>query len=303
MTTFVSLGTVVTPVHHLSAHGWRGLAVKDETRQLSGAFKLRGVARKLSTLPPGTPLTTASTGNHGAALALAGRRAGNPVRVFVPESTPRIKLANVVGNGADADLVPGRYDDAEAAARAYARRSGARYVPSFDDPDIIKGHQSLFFEAEAQTGRPDIVFVPIGGGGLVSAALTAWPGTEVVGVEHASAPAMRESLRRGYRWQASPGRSPAEGLLVRRIGALPLRVCQAAGLRVELVTDDEIADAIGVLHSEAGIRAEFAGAAALAVALRSADPHRKALCVVSGGNIDEGLWRRVVEKPNGKLPR
>ncbi|MFC3456043.1 threonine ammonia-lyase [Amycolatopsis speibonae] len=298
MTSLLSLGLVETPVRELPGHGWRRLAVKDETLQTSGAFKFRGVARKISTLPPGTPLTTASTGNHGAALAIAGHRLGNPVRVFVPASTPRIKLARIVDHGAEVHLEPGQYDDAEAAARTYARRSGAYYVPSFDDPEIIKGHQTMFAEAERQNGRPDVVFVPVGGGGLASAALTAWPGTEVVGVEHASAPAMRESLRRGSPWLASPGPSPAEGLLVRRIGALPLRICQAADLRVELVTDDEIADAIRVLHAEAGIRAEFAGAAALAVALRRADPGRKALCVVSGGNIDDDLWRQVVRRPD-----
>ncbi|MFE2996892.1 threonine/serine dehydratase [Nocardia sp. NPDC059246] len=299
--TTTTIAPRVTPVRELPGHGWRRLTIKDETQQISGAFKFRGVARKIAAMPRSATLITASTGNHGAALAIAGRLAGHRVQVFVPESTPAVKLARIIDTGAHVDLIAGSYDDAEAAAREKARSSGAHYVPSFDDPDIIAGHQSLFAEAERQCGRPDFAFVPIGGGGLVSAALTAWPDTTVIGVEHASAPAMKESLRCGYRWQASPGRSSAEGLLVRYIGALPFSICRAADLRVELVTDSEIAETIRLLHNTFGIRAEFAGAAALTVALRFTQPDLHALCVVSGGNIDNSLWSTLIRTHGDRI--
>ncbi|CCH32968.1 pyridoxal-phosphate dependent enzyme [Actinosynnema sp. NPDC047251] len=292
----------VTPIHELAAHGWCRLLVKDETRQVSGAFKFRGVTHKLSKLRPGTPLVTASTGNHAAALSVAAEAAGHELHVFTPESTPKVKRRRIIDHSARVFTVAGGYDDAERAAMAHAGSERLTYVHSFDDPDVIAGHTGLFVEASRQGVNPDVAFVPIGGGGLVSAAIGAWGGScRIVGVEHAGAPAMRRSLNTGARCRLPTVQGPAEGLLVRRVGRLPFDIAARFGLRVAVVTDDEIAAALRLLWYEAGIRAEYAGAAALAVALREPRPELDAFCVVSGGNIDDAVWHRAMDGVGGPL--
>src|ERR1700689_4731045 len=141
-----------------------------------------------------------------------------------------------------------------------------------------------------------MLFVPVGGGGLVSAAIMAWGrlGTRIIGVEHSSAPAMAESLRSGRPVTIPAHTGPAEGLLVRRVGDHPFAICSAYGLRIETVADTEIERALRLLHVEVGIQAEYAGAAAVAAALRHDAPEKRALCIVSGGNIDDSRWQQCL---------
>ncbi|MEV4442383.1 pyridoxal-phosphate dependent enzyme [Streptomyces sp. NPDC049577] len=295
---------VVTPLVPLAgAHGWGGLSLKDETKQRSGAFKYRGVWRRTGLLPAGARLVAASTGNHASALAAAARARGQHARIHVPAGTPRAKLDRIGAEGAEAVLVDGGYDACERRARAEAR-DGTVFVHSFDDPEIIEGHRTLFQEAAAQGGLPDVVYVPLGGGGLVTAALRQWhaAGVRVVGVEYRGAPAMRRSLAAGHRVVLDGATGLPEGLLVRRIGRIPFEECHRAGVRVTTVGDAELHRAMALLWTGAGIRAEGAGAAALAAALREGHPRERALAVVSGGNIDEFVWRRCLAAAGATPP-
>ncbi len=287
-----AVGPVLTPVVELAGHGWRRLLVKDETKQISGAFKYRGSFHKLRHAAIGRGLVTASTGNHAAGLARVAASMQWPLVVFLPDTTPDTKIANVRRWGATVSIREGGYDACEADARAYAHAVGASFVHSFDDEEIIAGHRTLFREVDAVVGLPDTAFVPIGGGGLVSAAIAEWGRRPVrlVGVEHADAPAMRRSLAAGRRVTLERASGLAEGLLVRTVGRLTFAVCNDYGLHVETVTDDELRQAMRILYYEAGIRAEAAGAAALAAALREPDRRRGVLCVVSGGNVSAGAW-------------
>jgi threonine dehydratase len=289
---------VVTPVATLPGHGWAELVLKDETRQLSGAFKYRGTSHRVTGIPAGTRIVAASTGNHASGLAIAAAGRGLPLTVFVPNGTPRAKLNRIKGAGAQIILVDGGYDDCEHAARRAAGATGAIFIHSFDDTEVIDGHRSLFRECEAQCDLPDIVFVPVGGGGLVTAALRQWGATvRVVGVEYERAPAMKLSLRRGRRITLDSAQGMPEGLLVRRIGRIAFDTCRRHDLEVITVSDREIRAAMRALWHEAGITVEGAGAAAVAAALARPDPHLRALCVVSGGNIDPTTWERWVEEP------
>ncbi|MEU9372571.1 pyridoxal-phosphate dependent enzyme [Streptomyces sp. NPDC048255] len=288
---------LTTPlVSYGGAHGWRELLLKDETRQRSGAFKYRGVWRRTGLLPAGTLLITASTGNHASALAEAARARGQHARIYVPATTPGAKLQRIAAQGAETVLVDGGYDECEALARAEADSGCGVFVHSFDDSETIAGHQSLFREAAAQGGLPDIVFVPLGGGGLITAAIRQWgeAGVRIVGVEHRNAPAMRESLAAGRRILLDSATGLPEGLLVRRIGRIPFDACRHRGQQVTAVDDDELHRAMALLWTRARIRAEGAGAAAFAAALRASGPGLRALAVVSGGNIDEPVWRRCL---------
>lgn len=195
-------------------------------------------------------------------------------------------------------LVPGDYDRCEVEARRAAARSGATFVHSFDDTVVIDGHRSLFREVDAQSGAPDVVFVPVGGGGLVTAAIREWGDrVRIVGVEYDRAPVMQRCLDAGRFVEADRAVGMPEGLLVRRIGRIAFRECRQYGLTVVTVGDTALRGAMRLLWRELGIRAEGAGAAALAAALAEPDPSAGALCVVSGGNIDDALWTSWVTDP------
>jgi threonine dehydratase len=273
--------------------------IKDETKQISGAFKYRGSFHKLGRCAAGRQLVTASTGNHAAGLAHAAAAVRWPLVVFLPDTTPAKKIANARNCGATILLRQGGYDACEVEARAYAAAVGATYVHSFDDEEIIAGHRTLFREIETAWGRPDTAYVPVGGGGLVSAAIMEWGARPVrlVGVEHADAPAMQRSLRAGRRVTLGRASGFAEGLMVRTVGRVTFGVCADYGLPVETVTDGELRRAMRILHDEAGIRVEGAGAAALAAALREPDPKRSALCVASGGNVSQRAWDDFTHEP------
>jgi threonine dehydratase len=284
---------VVTPlVPFRGQHRWRRLTLKDETRQHSGAFKYRGAWHRTSLLPPESTLVTASTGNHAAGLATAARARGHRLLVFVPHDTPAAKLQRIAGHGAEVRPVAGDYDDCEALARARAAAGHGTFVHSFDDDDIITGHRGLFCEAAEQGGLPDVVYVPVGGGGLVTAALREWAGrgVEVIGVEYEPAPAMRRSLAQGHRVRLTSATGLPEGLLVRQIGRLPFTACRASGTGIVTVDDRALHRAMALLWRGNGIRAEAAGAAALAAALAAGDSQRTAMAVVSGGNVDDSTW-------------
>ncbi|GAB6898744.1 threonine ammonia-lyase [Kineosporia succinea] len=291
-------GPVRTPVTHLPGGRWKSLAVKDETRQKSGAFKYRGTSHRVAGLPRGTRLVAASTGNHASGLAAASAEAGHRLTVYVPGTTPRVKLDRITGAGAEPVLIEGGYDDCELAARQAAQETGALFVHSFDDDLVIDGHRSLFRECEEQFGLPDVVFVPVGGGGLVTAALREWGGrVRVVGVEYDGAPALERSLSDKERVTLDSATGMPEGLLVRRIGRIAFDTATEHALEVLTVSDADLQVSMRKLWSDAGIRAEGAGAAALAAALHRGIPEHRALCVVSGGNIDEATWRHWVEGP------
>jgi threonine dehydratase len=227
-------------------------------------------------------------------MAAQGR--GSDVHAFVPATTSAVKLRRIEQCGARLHLIEGNYGDCERLAGAYGERHRLDYIHSFDDPQIIMGNQSLFREIADVAPLPDMTFVPVGGGGLVSAAITAWGrlGSRVIGVEHCSAPAMAESLKAGRPVSVQGPASPAEGPLVRRVGNHPFAICSGYGLTVETVDDSEIEAAIRLLYARAGIRAEYAGAAALAGALRYHAPEKHALCIISGGNIDDQRWERCI---------
>lgn len=297
---------VVTPLARAEELGCR-LYLKDETRQVTRAFKVRGSTRKLERIGAahGVTVVTASTGNHGLGLATAAAAKGTSAVVYVPAATPKIKLQALDEAGAKVVLVDGDYDDAHARAVEAARGVGRTYVSSFDDLDVIAGHRTLFDEIERVIPRPRRLYVPVGGGGLLAAALTSSLGkaTEVVGVELDAAPAMHKSLIAGRRvLLPSLDASGAEGLMVRRIGAAPWDVASRARPRVELVNRTELDEATAWIWRCCDIRAEAAGAASVAAALRdtrSMSPlprDQGVVCVVSGGNVGDVEWRSALER-------
>jgi threonine dehydratase len=281
---------------------WHQLYLKDETKQVTHAFKFRGNLHRLLCLPSDVrAVTTASTGNHGLGLTTSAHILGLQADVFVPAATSQVKKQALKEAGARLSLIDGDYDDCKHASQAFAEKEGASYIPSFDDADIICGHSSLFYELNSQHPQGfDTVFVPIGGGGLLAACIQHYQGTKVriVGVELDSAPAMRLSLFAEKRVVLERATGRAEGLLVREVGAIPFELASHSTnlAEVVLVSDAEILHAIRLLWEHCGIRAEGAGAAAFAAAMRysKADQDQDAVAIVSGGNIDETYFQEAL---------
>lgn len=274
-------------------------ALKCEHLQPMGAFKLRGafnmlarmVAEAASTGDARVPgVITYSSGNHGLAVALAAGRLGLPAVVVMPETAPAIKVEGVRRHGAEVIFAGTTSADRKVRAEAEAAARGLAMVPPFDHPWIIAGAGTCGLEILEQ--RPDVstVYVPVGGGGLisgVSAALKqAKPDVRVIGVEPAGAARMAASRAAGRPVTLDRAVSIADGLLVLRPGDLTFGHVQAFVDDLVTVTDEAIVGAMRWLVCEANVTAEPSGAASVAAALQAgAAGDRRTVAVVSGGNV------------------
>ena len=277
-----------------------GIWLKREDEHQLGAFKWLGALATLEARKPDV-VVTASTGNHGAATAWAARRTGIRAIVFVPEAASAAKVALIELQGAELRRAGADLDEAKAAARELAEREGWFLFEDGAEPAQFDGYAAVGDELLDQlTEPPGSVVVPVGNGALaigVFRALAARaPTTERVAVSAAGAPAMWESWRAGRPVDAESSATFADGLAVRI--AIPLAVAELNPLvqRFELVTERELALAVGA-YAEVGIRVEGAAAAPLAVALRET-LRRPVVLIVTGRNIDDELWRRAVAAPD-----
>jgi threonine dehydratase len=290
---------VRTPLLRLGPDLW----LKPENLQPVGAFKVRGATNALLALPPRVReagVITHSSGNHGQALAYAGRAAGVPVVVVVPEGAPAVKVDAIRGFGAEIVRVPPADRESRTAELAAARH--LTVIPPYDHPDIIAGQGTVGLEIVADLPDVEVVLVPIGGGGLASGVATAVkalaPHAAVIGVEPELAADAQDSLAHGElrTWTTEQRyRTVADGLRV------PLSELTFAHLRERLdsivtVTDDEILATVPVLARSARIVAEPSGAVATAAYLHRRDelPPGRTVAVVSGGNIDPALLARLL---------
>jgi threonine dehydratase len=296
-----------TPTEHsgpLSEITGRELGLKLENLQLTGAFKIRGALSRLLAMPPeerAGGVITASAGNHGLGVALAARLLGISATVVVPTTVPLAKLTAIQRQGAEAVLEGPTYDDAHAAAVTLAQERQLTYVHAFDDPDVIAGQGTVALELIADGPELDAIVVPVGGGGLISgiavAAKALRPGLRVIGVQAAGSPALAESFREG-RLMTAASSTIADGIAVKRPGALAFEVINRLVDDVVTVTDEAIAEAIVLLLERHKLLAEGAGAAALAAILQSEIPARlrRVGVIVSGGNIDPNLLGKVLQQ-------
>jgi threonine dehydratase len=282
----------------------RELFLKLENLQYTGAFKIRGALSKLLAMEPAERargVITASAGNHGQGVARAARLLGCPATVVVPVGVPLAKLTAIQRQGAEAVLDGASYDDAHAHARALAAERGLAYVHAFDDPDVIAGQGTVALEMLGDCPDLDAVAVPVGGGGLISGvavvAKHVRPSLRVIGVQAAGSPALAESFRHG-RLMAARCSTIADGIAVKRPGALTFDLINRLVDDVVTVSDEAIARAIVLLLEHQRLLAEGAGAAALAAVLEGALParFRRAGVVVSGGNIDPNLLGKVLQQ-------
>jgi len=271
------------------------LYIKEEQRQKTGSFKARGALNRIATLSPEQRkrgLVTVSAGNHAAAVSWAAGAEGLQATVVMRRGAAANKVAATRAYGATVDLFGDDHLQAFEHAFDLEREQGFTFVPPYDDPMVIAGTGTVAAEILEDLPDPEVVIVPVGGGGLISGvALTTKlriPNTRVIGVEPEGAQTVTAALAAGEPVNVSGGATIADGLAAPFTGKLNLEAVQKYVDEIVLVTDDEIRAGMRMLLERAKILAEPAGAAGLAALLAGKVPvaGKKVVVVISGGNVD-----------------
>ena len=291
------------------------LCLKLENLQRTGSFKERGAANFLALLAPderARGVVTASAGNHAQAVALHASRLGIAATVVMPETTPLVKIQSTRRFGANVELFGRSYDDAAGRAAELAEAGGMIYVHPFDDRWVMAGQGTLGLELIAQWPEVEAVVVPVGGGGLLAGVACAVkslrPEVRVYGVESRAFPGMKRALSAEFAALQPGGKTIADGIAVRRVGALTTPLVERYADDVALVDEEEIAEAILLLFEQEKTVAEGAGAVGLAALVHGRLPvaGQRVAIVLSGGNIDVNLMARIIERglvKSGRLAR
>jgi threonine dehydratase len=275
-----------------------GAVLKLETVQPTGSFKVRGAFAALTRLEPGTHVVTASAGNHGLALAYAAEKLGLDATVVVPENASPAKLEKLRAQPAELVLHGDVYDQAEHHALALARSAG-HYVSPYNDADVVAGQGAIAVELLAELDGPLTLIVPSGGGGLVSGIAVfakTRPDVRVVGVESEASPSMRAALDAGRIVPIDPLPSLCDGLGGNlEAGTITFELVRDHVDDVVVVSEDDVEEGMRHLWREHGLRVE--GSAAIGVGALLAgriDVAGRPVCVVTGMNVDEETFARVV---------
>ncbi|QHB34504.1 threonine/serine dehydratase [Yersinia canariae] len=288
----------VTPLEYsplLSQHSGCEIYLKCEHLQHTGSFKFRGASNKLRLLTDEQRLRgviTASTGNHGQAMALAGKLAGVKSTIFAPEQAAAIKLEAIRALGGEVELVPGDALNAELAADSAAQQQGKIYISPYNDRQIIAGQGTCGMEMVEQQPDLDAVFVAVGGGGLISGIATVLKKlsdkTQIIGCWPANATSMYTSLENGQIQEVAEQETLSDGTAGGvEPGAITFALCQQLIDQKVLVSEQEIKDAMRLIAHTDRWMIEGAAGVALAAALKLA-PHwqgKKVAVVLCGKNI------------------
>lgn len=281
------------------------LYLKTENLQITGSFKVRGSYYKMSKLSKEERergVIACSAGNHAQGVALAAQKNGLKAVICLPDGAPISKIEATKSYGAEVCLVKGVYDDAYKRALELRDECGYTFIHPFDDEDVIAGQGTIALEIEDQLPELDAVIVPIGGGGLISGIAFAMkainPNVKVYGVQAAGAPSMRNSVR-DHEIEELPSVSTiADGIAVKKPGSLTYELCSKYVDEIVTVSDDEISAAILALMEQHKLVTEGAGAVSVAAAMfgKLDLAGKKAVCVLSGGNIDVTILSRVINR-------
>jgi len=267
-----------------------GLTLKAEHLQRTGSFKLRGASnRVMKAAEEGARhVVTGSSGNHGQAVAYVARHLGLKATIVVPEDAPAVKVRAMREFGATVEFCGRTSNERLARAAEICRTEGALFIPPYDDPYVQAGQGTAGLEILEQVPDVEVVFVPIGGGGLISGVATAIkesnPRVKVVGVEPELANDTFLSRRRGEIVDIGASATIADGLRTSHPGRLTFPVVQRYVDEIVLVSEAEIKAACRFLLTKMKQAVEPSGAVSVAAALQVGGSGRVAL--VSGGNLD-----------------
>ena len=302
--TRIAGAVVRTPTMHsitLSKIAGADIWLKFENLQFTAAYKERGALNALLLLSDeqrARGVIAASAGNHSQGLSYHGTRLGVPVTIVMPRPTPAVKVMQTRSVGGEVLLEGETFDDAYAYARQLEQERGLTFVHPFDDPDVAAGAGTVALEMFEDAPDLDCIVTPIGGGGLMSGMATVAralkPDMQVVGVEAALYPSMRNRVS----GEASPcgGDTLAEGIAVKEPGEFTSRIIAERVDDILLVGEAALENAVSMLLQIEKTVVEGAGAAGLAAVLANPDRFagRKIGLVLCGGNIDSRLLANVL---------
>lgn len=281
------------------------LYLKTENLQVTGSFKVRGAFYKISQLSEeekARGIIACSAGNHAQGVALAASQNGIRSVVCMPDGAPIMKVENTKRLGAEVCLVKGTYDDAHDRAVELQQETGATFIHPYDDDAVIAGQGTIGLEILDQLEDVDAVIVPIGGGGLISGVAFAIkslkPDCKVYGVQTEGAPSMFNSFRDDRLETLDAVSTFADGIAVKTPGETTFQMVEKYVDDIVTVSEDETAAAILALIEKQKLIAEGAGAVSVAAAMFGKLPleGKKAVCLISGGNIDVNILNRVITR-------
>jgi threonine dehydratase len=273
--------------------------LKLECLQPTGSFKLRGALNKIGLLTPDEKargIVTGSAGNHGLGVAYAAQAWGVSVAdIFIPTTAPQAKVDKLHRFPVRVHQQGTTYEDAHQAAETYARETGATYVQAYNDLDVIAGQGTMALEILEDMPSPDVLLVPVGGGGMIAGVSTVikseLPACQMVGVQPEGSPAALLSLRDGMAYDPYSHEPTLADGLAGGFGTLPLAVSRKHIDRVLLCSEHELRQAIFCLVDQHQLIVEASGAIAIAPLLAGKVDvaHQAVVCILSGANIATAL--------------
>ena len=286
--------------------------LKEEFRQKTGSFKIRGAYYKIKSLTDEEKkhgVVAASAGNHAQGVALASSLENISCTIVMPKNASPAKVAATRGYGANVILEGINYDESYCKAKEIAKQTGATIVQAFDDPQIIAAQGVIGLEILEDLPDVEEIYLPIGGGGLAAGTVIAIkeknPNIKVIGVQSKSFPSMYESVKQNTRTLTGGGdRTIADGISVKMPGEITFDIIKNLIDEIVLVDDDEITKAMFLLMERMKFVVEPAGAVGLAYLIsKKPSPGKKVVAVLAGGNVDMYLLGQIVDKGLAAMSR
>ncbi len=295
----VALHTPLMRNANLSEAAGADVWLKREDLQPVRSYKLRGAYNKIASLSAAdvrNGVVCASAGNHAQGVAFACSKLGIRATIFMPVTTPQQKVKQVKLFGkenVEVVLKGDTFDEAFVEASAFSTQQQAVFIHPFDDEEVISGQGTVALELLADATTPiDLLFVPIGGGGLAAGICSVFrelsPHTKIIGVEPAGAASMWASINAGANTTLDHIDKFVDGAAVKRVGDLNFAICKEGLDKVVRVPEGQVCTTMLKLYNEEALVVEPAGALAIA-ALDLCKEHvhgKHVVCIVSGSNND-----------------
>ncbi len=289
-----------------SARTGANVCMKLENLQHTGSFKFRGALNKILTLKPEefkNGVVTASTGNHGAGVALAASKVGTNAIVFVSKNASKSKVGAMKRLGADVRVFGEDPVEAENHARKYAAENGLAYVSAYNDPEIIAGQGTIAVELIKQCGSIDAVFVSLGGGGLISGVggylKAVSQQTRIIGCSPENSKVMIQSIEMGELHGDLPSLPTLSDGTSGGIeeGSITFEMCREFVDEYITVTEDEIIDSLNCFMDTHHMQIEGAAAVAIAAFLKTAERYqgKNVVLIICGANIGVETLAKVLK--------
>lgn len=279
--------------------------LKCENRQKTGSFKIRGASNKIAALVERgevKSVVASSAGNHAQGVAFAAKNFGIPATIAMPATAPIAKVQATQGYGANVVLSGDCYDDAYAKACEICEAEGATFLHPYNDLEVIAGQGTLGLEILSDLPTVDVVIVPAGGGGLLAGVAVCIkqinPRIRIVGVQAEGANAIAQSFREKRYISTDTVSTIADGIAVKAPGDITVELINRYVDDVVTVSDMEISDAILMLMERCKQIVEPSGATPVAAVLNGKVDvkGKKAVCLLSGGNIDVSFIQCIIEQ-------